>query len=225
MPRVLVGIIWRPQPDRIYAHDITVRRYRDILPDADVTDVDTDHDPFCRAACRNQAARLAEQGGYDVVVIGDADTLPEPEPLREAIHAAATDTRVHLPYTEYRTLGPDGTEQALDGVQLDHCAHTVVPFATSGVYVTTPATWWACGGQDERFACWAPEDMAWLVAHRMLLGDPVRHDGRVYALHHHTPSKTGPAYTAAVQLYRRYLAAADTGDVEAVRRLIAEHQH
>lgn len=223
--RVLVGIPWRPQPDRVYAHDITVRRYRDLLPDADIVDVDTDHTPFCLAACRNKAVQLAEERGCDVVVLTDADTLPEPEPLTAAIQLAALDAkagvhRTHLPYTEYRSLGRHGTDQLLDGVPLDRCAHVVIPFATSGVYVTTPATWWAAGGQDEEMLGWGMEDMAWLVAHRLLLGcEPARHQGRVYALHHESPVKHGPQYDRNVARYRRYLQAAETGDVDAVRRL------
>ncbi len=226
--RVLVGVPWRSQPHRVYAHDLTVRRYRDLLPDAHVVDVDTDHELFCLAACRNEIVRRAEAGGYDVAVLADADTLPEPVPLTTAINLAALDqrvgiTRVHLPYTEYRSLRRDGTDQALDGVPLDRCAHMVVPFATSGVYVTTPTAWWASGGQDERFQGWSPEDMAWLISHRLLLGaEPARHEGRVYALHHESPPKTGPAYDAAVDLYQQYLTAGDAGDVDAIRRLVAQ---
>lgn len=228
MTRVLVGIPWRPQPHRVYAHDLTVRRYRDLLPDAHIVDVDTDHDPFCLAACRNRAVKMAEAGGYDIVVLADADTLPEMEPLHRAIGIATLDarfgiTRVHLPYTEYRSLGRDGTDQALDGIPLDHCSHVTIPFATSGVYVTTPATWWACGGQDEHMLGWGMEDVAWLVAHRLLLGaEPARHEGRVYALHHESAVKQGDQYERNVARYHRYLAAAEAGDLEAVRALTSK---
>jgi hypothetical protein len=221
--RVLVAIPWRPQPDRVYAHELTADTYRAFLPDATIVDVDTDHQPFCLAACRNKGVRLAEAGGYDVVILADADTLPEPGPLLAAIHGAATDDLVHTPYTEYRSLRADGTVQFLAGAPLRDCNHLTVPFACSGVYVTTPSTWWACGGQDEAFKGWSPEDFAWLICHRALLGaDPVRHEGAVYALHHPGPPKTGDAYDAAVALYQRYLAAGESGDVEAVRALIAE---
>ena len=223
MTRVLVGVPWRSQPHRVYAHDLTVQRYRDLLPDAHIVDVDTDHDPFCLAACRNKAVRTAEAGGYDVAVLGDADTLPEREPLLEAVEQARYSRFVHLPYTEYRSLGRDGTDQALDGIPLDHCSHVTIPFATSGVYVTTPATWWACGGQDEHMLGWAPEDVAWLISHRLLIGaEPVRHEGTVYALHHESPPKSGPVYDAAVARYRRYLAAGEAGDVDTIRALTAE---
>lgn len=221
--RVLVGIPWREQSHRVYAHDLTVQRYRDLLPDADVVDVDTDHDPFCLAACRNKAVRMAEAGGYDVAVLADADTLPDRGPLLAAIEQARYSRFVHLPYTEYRSLRRDGTDQALDGVPLNRCAHVTIPFATSGVYVTTPAAWWSIGGQDEHFQGWGLEDFAWLIAHRLLLGaEPVRHEGRVYALHHESAAKHGDQYDRNVARYHRYLAAAEAGDTDMIRTLSAE---
>ncbi|MGI5274755.1 glycosyltransferase family 2 protein [Nonomuraea sp. CA-218870] len=219
--RALVAIPWRHQPSRMVAHEATVARYRELLPGVEIVEVDTGHEPFCLAGCRNRGVRLAEERGADVVVLGDADTLPEREPLLAAIEGAATSGLVHLPYTAYHSLRADGTAQYRRGVPLDRCNHLVVPAATSGVYVTSPETWWACGGQDERFLGWAPEDVAWLICHRTLLGsEPVRHEGRVYALHHQSATKTGPAYEQAVALYQRYMDAA--GDETAMRALISE---
>jgi predicted glycosyltransferase involved in capsule biosynthesis len=198
--------------------------YLELLPDATIVDVDTDHEPFCLAACRNQAVRIAEAGGYDVVVLADADTLPEREPLLAAIEAAAGDTRVHLPYNQYRSLREDGTRQYLTGTPLERCNHLVVDGACSGVYVTTPATWWAHGGQDERFLGWGGEDAAWYAAHKAILGaEPIRHTGRVFALHHHSQVKEGGQYTANFALVYRYLQAEQ--NPEAMRTLIAEAEH
>ena len=221
MTRVLVGIPWRSQPHRVYAHSLVVERYRDVLPGAAIVDVDTAHEPFCLAGCRNEIVRRAEAGGYDIAVIGDADTLVEPGPLLAAIQGAANDTRVHLPYDQYRSLREDGTRQHLAGTPLDQCNHLVVDGACSGVYVTTPATWWAHGGQDESFLGWGFEDAAWRAAHRTLLGcDPVRHPGAVYSLHHQSAAKEGQQYTANAARCYRYLQA--EGDVEAMRALVEE---
>lgn len=221
MIRVLVAVLWRPQPHREYAHEIVTAHYARILPDADILDVDTDHDPFCLAACRNRGVRIAENSGYDVVVLADADTLPEAKPLRTAIEQAAYSRFVHLPYTEYRSLREDGTRQYLAGTPLEDCNHMVVDFACSGVLVTTPATWWSCGGQDETMRGWGMEDVAFLVAHRTILGAEFpRHAGAVYALHHESAVKDGPQYDANVARYQRYLDAA--GDPAAMQALIAE---
>ncbi|GGK61359.1 hypothetical protein Sme01_03080 [Sphaerisporangium melleum] len=219
--RVLVAIPWRSQPDRVYAHQLTRERYAELLPGADIVDVDTDHAPFCLAGCRNKGVRLAERAGADVVVLGDADTLPEREPLLAAIAGASRDGLVHLPYAEYRSLGGRGTQQYRTGVPLEACHHLTIPGACSGVYVTTPPTWWAHGAQDERFKGWGAEDAAWWAAHTTLLGaQPVRHEGRVYALTHESAVKEGPQYTANFALCFRYHQA--QGDPDAMRALIAE---
>jgi hypothetical protein len=219
--RVLVAIPWRPQPHRIYAFNLTVNRYVELLPEASITRIDTDHEPFCLAACRNEAVRQAEERDYDVVVIGDADTLPEQEPLLEAIEQARVSRLVHLPYTEYRSLRKDGTQQYRAGIPLEVCNHLAVPGACSGVYVTTPTTWWSHVGQDETFRGWAPEDAAWFIAHKTLLGaEPVRHEGRVYALHHESPVKEGQNFEAGYARIYRYEQA--NGDQNAIRALLAE---
>lgn len=221
MTRVLVGIPWRPQPHRVYAHDLTVQRYQDLLPDAAVMDFDTDHEPFCLAACRNLAVRFGERAGADVVVLADADTLPEQAPLLEAIEQARYSRFVHLPYTEYRSLRRGGTRQLLAGQPLADCDYLLVDGACSGVYVTTPATWWSHGGQDERFLGWGGEDASWYSAHTTLLvAEPVRHEGRVYALHHESAPKDGDQYSANFALVYRYHQAQN--DPTAMQALVAE---
>lgn len=226
MTKVLVAIPWRPQPHRLYAFDKVYDWYKTLFPHSVVVPIDTGHEPFCLAACRNRGVQFAEDTDAGVVILADADTLPEPDPLYAAVEACTTSGLVHLPYTEYRSLRQDGTDQYLTGTPLPDCNHLTVPYATSGVYVTTPQAWWASGGQDEMFLGWAPEDMAWLISHRLLLGaEPVRHEGRVYALHHDSPPKTGTAYDAAVKRYQRYLEAGDAGDVATIRALVHESGH
>ncbi|MDH2424756.1 galactosyltransferase-related protein [Sphaerisporangium sp. TRM90804] len=221
--RVVVAIPWRPQPDRVYAHGLTVARYRELLPNTETLSVDTDHQPFCLAGCRNKGVRLAEDLGADVVVIGDADTLPEREPLLAAIEGAARNGKVNLPYTAYWSLRGDGTAQYRRGVPLHKCNHFEVPGACSGVLVATPATWRAVGGQDERFLGWGAEDAAFYSAHVALLGsEPVRHPGRVYSLTHESATKEGPQYSANFALCFRYQQA--QGDPDAMRALIAERE-
>ena len=54
-----------------------------------------------------------------------------------------------------------------------------------------------------------------------LLGEPpVRHDGRVYALHHVAEVRAGTHYDANAALMERYRAAA--GDPAAMAQLVAE---
>ena len=212
-----VLIPWRPQPTRIAAFEAVTAWYAENVPDATIRTIDAPDPIFNLAACRNLGiASVADP--HEVVVINDADTLPQVDALRAAV-AAASDGLVHLPYTEYRWLGATGTAQYCGGTPLDECDFELVLGACSGVYVTTPATWAAHGGQDERFRGWGFEDAAWFRAHSTLLGrEPQRHEGRVYALHHKAEVREGPQYEANAALMERYRSATTP---EAMRQLIA----
>ncbi|MGR0320649.1 hypothetical protein [Agromyces sp. ZXT2-3] len=216
----LVVIPWRPAPSRIPAFERVLAWYRAELPEFRVETIDSDDDVFVLARTRNLAvARLADPG--DVVVINDADTLPEAGPMRDAIAAAPRSGRVHLPYTTYRWLGPEGTAELEAGSAAADCSHVLVHGACSGVYVTTGRTWAAHGGQDERFRGWGFEDSAWRLAHEAILGvPPQRHEGTVYALSHVPETRAGDQYDRNAALMERYREAA--GDLDEMAALVAE---
>lgn len=220
LPPTRVAIPWRPQPSRIDAFERVVAWYGDNLPHVEIVTVDTDDEVFVLAACRNAAMAAAQPG--EVVVIGDADTIPEREPLLAAIRAAASSDRVQMPYDEYRWLGRTGTADYAAGVPLEDCrVEQWVHTACSGVYVATSHVWASHGGQDEGFRGWGFEDAAWLEAHTTILGaPPQRHAGRVYALHHAAAPREGERYEANVERMARYRAAA--GDPRAMRLLVAQ---
>lgn len=213
-----VLIPWRPQPSRVAAFDAVVGWYRDHFADVDIRTIDSDDELFNLSQCRNLGIDSISDPGQ-VVVINDADTIPQLEPLLEAIAAAATSGLVHLPYTTYNWLGAPGTAQFFDGRPVAECDHVLVRGACSGVYVTTPSTWWNHGGQDETFRGWGFEDAAWYVAHETLLGSaPRRHEGYVYALHHVTQLREGPGYDANARHMERYRDAA--ADREKMAQLV-----
>jgi hypothetical protein len=214
-----VVIPWRPQPSRLAAFDRVVDWYRREFPDARIVPVDSGDEVFNLSRCRNVGVGLVEDV-RSVVVLNDADTIPERGPLLAAVAAAAGSPLVHLPYTEYRWLGAEGSEQFAEGTPLPECSSELVHGACSGVYVTTPETWWSHGGQDERFAGWGYEDAAWSVAHETLLGaPPARHEGRVFALHHVPQPRSGSQYEANAGLMDLYRRAAV--DVVLMRQLVA----
>ena len=134
--------------------------YAQNLGDVDIRTIDSDDQVFNLARCRNLGIDSIADA-EEVIVINDADTIPQLEPLLEAIAAAATSGLVHLPYTRYHWLGTPGTAQFTAGTDLDQCDFELVNGACSGVYVTTPQSWWSHGGQDERFRGWGFEDAAW----------------------------------------------------------------
>lgn len=212
-----VVIPWRPAPSRMDAFEFVTAWYADNMPEATVRPIDTADDVFVLAACRNRA--IASAGLDEVVVVNDADTIPEVDALRAAVEAARTSGRVHLPYTEYHWLGREGTAQLRAGTPPRDCEFDLVIGACSGVYATTPRTWAAHGGQDERFRGWGFEDAAWYLAYETLFGaPPVRHDGNVYALHHQAEVRAGVQYDANAALMERYRAAA--GDAVSMAQLV-----
>jgi hypothetical protein len=214
-----VVIPWRPKPDREQALADVRAWYAQHVPDATIRLVDTDDAVFNLARCRNTGAASVDPD--DVVVLNDADTLPEHDALLAAVAAARTSGRVQLPYDRYHWLGAEGTAQFRAGTPLPDCDFTLVHGACSGVYVTTRRTWEAHGGQDERFRGWGFEDAAWNLAHTTLLGaPPQRHEGRVYALHHVAEVRNGPQYDANADLMERYRAASVSP--EAMRALVSE---
>ena len=163
---------------------------------------------FALARVRNLAVSMLDDPD-DVVVINDADTFPEPEPLRAAVAAAPGSGRVQLPYTAYHWLGAEGSAQFAGGHGPAGLHLRARQRACSGVYVTTRRTWEAHGGQDERFRGWGFEDAAWYLAHATLLGaPPQRHDGRVYALNHAGEPRAGDQYERNAALMQRYRDAA-----------------
>ena len=215
-----VLVPWRPQPSRIEAFEALKAWYARHVPDAVIRTFDSDDEIFNLSACRNIAIASIDDEN-EVVVINDADTVPELAPLRQAIADAATSNLVHLPYDRYHWLGREGTAQFLGGTEPADCAYELVIGARSGVYVTTPKTWWSHGGQDERFRGWGFEDAAWYVAHETLLGEaPRRHAGAVYALHHETQLREGPQYDLNAALMDRYTASATSR--EAMAQLVFE---
>ena len=86
---LIVLIPWRPQPSRVSAFDAVVAWYRENLGDVDIRTVDSDDEVFNLARCRNLGIASIDDEN-SVVIINDADTIPELDALLEAIAQAAT---------------------------------------------------------------------------------------------------------------------------------------
>jgi glycosyltransferase involved in cell wall biosynthesis len=209
--KVAVVIPWRSQPSRIPAFNAVVKWYEENLPDAKIYYADHPSEVWLMSATRNDGVRMAEADGVDVIVMSDADTIPQIDPLKEAIAAAYQDNLIHNPYNRYRVLEMPGTKQYLeDGVPLLNCSHTSWDTACSGTNVFTPAAWWKLGGMDEKFRGWGWEDTAMEVAHRVINRiDFVKHKGVAFALGHVHQAKDGKDNLNNELLYNRYVKISD----------------
>lgn len=216
---------WRDtDPYRARAFNRVIQHLQHILPGSvKVLPVDARADEvFSRAASRNMGVRLADRAGADVVVLCDADTLPEQSPLLAAIGAAGRDGRLHMPFTRFLGLTKDGTADYLNGRPVGECEVELdYAYSVGGVFVIRPDAWSAAGGMDERFQAWGGEDLALRRAADTLLGLTVTHLGTITHLWHPPAQRDGtPANDAVWALAARYADA--EGDPEAMRSLIAE---
>ena len=207
--KIGVVIPWREQPSRILAFLKVCKWYEDNLPEAKVYFVDNGIEVWEMSATRNLGVRLAEQDNCDIIIINDADTIPEINPLREAMAAALEDNMIHNPYNVYALYEQYETNlhfnQAIELSQL-----RFVPVnSCSGTIVFTPKAWWDLGGADEKFIKWGYEDTAQDLVHQVIHGTPfVKHAGTVYAFSHVTQdnwTSPSPQMKQNQKLYEKYV--------------------
>lgn len=211
--KIGVVIPWRSQPTRIPPFNAVTEWYKKNLPEAKIYLSDREGTDWNASGSRNDGVWLAEREGCDVLIISDADTIPQIGPLKKAIAAAYKDDLMHLPYNEYRILGEMGTRQYLNGQMLERCSHKKYATACSGTNVITPKGWWKIGGADEKFMGWGYEDTALQVAHEVINGKNfISHEGVVFALGH-APQARDLKYSSNKELFEYYLDITDPSEM------------
>lgn len=202
-----VGLVipWRSQPTRVLPFNAVVDWYTDNYEEISIYLADR-KGVWNLSASRNDGVRMAQEDGCDVVIVNDADTIPEIKAVKEAVQEAYLDGYCHTPYTKYVMLSKRGTAQHLKSrIPLPRCEGKAYPTACSGTYIATPEMWFSIGGQDEKFTGWGYEDNAWHKAHEVILGRPsIRHQGSAYAFHHIDQDRSGPQYQSNKSLWGRY---------------------
>jgi len=228
--RLFIGIPWQDSGSdhRTESFDAVMRHLALIFPGVDIATHASGHTPFNLAACRNGLASEAFHGGYDVMLLCDADLVLDPHAAHAAVLAALEDSqlgkpRMHLPFDILRALTPGGRRMVLDGADPDEApAIDEFDWSVGGAIVCRPEVWWSVGGQDERFRGWGGEDTAFSCVASTLLGGLVRHIGAANHLWHPiTVDQTSPEYIANFALLGRYGEA--KGDSDAIWALINEH--
>lgn len=180
-----IGLVipWRETPSRLKALGIVLDWYKTNLTDIEIFYADRPG-VWNLSASRNDGVKRAQEAHCDVIIVNDADTIPEIEPLFKAIEECQKDNLIHLPYTIVNYLPESETDVYLSGKT--HGLKTQLFFhGESGIYVCKPEVWWEIGGQDEKFVHWGGEDNAFFIAHRIIKKtEMVKHSGSIYAFGH-----------------------------------------
>lgn len=202
-----IGIVipWREQPTRLPAFQALNKWYADNLPEAQIFFADRPGPVWNMSGSRNDGVAAAEAAGCEVIVLSDADTFPQLEPLLEAVEGAKKDNKIHLPYTNYRMLKEKGTRDFFNGVPLIDCYARTYSDACSGINVFTPEAWRSIGGGDEKFKGWGYEDTAMQYVHKLVHKTPyISHKGLAFSLSHAKQSREDQNYFNNKFLYELY---------------------
>ena len=184
--KIVVVIPWRETPSRLEPLRALLDWYKTNLPDIEILYADEPGDVWLPSHSRNLGVRKAQEADCDIVILNDADTLPELSSLLEAARLAYSDGMVHNPYTLCKTFTYEDSQPYYAGQKQLHelrgMDHTT---ANGGIYVCRPEAWWKVGGMDEKFMQWGYEDSAFDIAHSIINGTGiVKNPGTIYSLGH-----------------------------------------
>lgn len=211
MKTVLV-IPWKATPSREKPLQAVLDWYKTNLPDIEIVFANASDDIWLPSASRNMGVKRAQEALADVVIINDADTIPEILPLLEAIEQCQKDKLIHLPYKYCKYYNMEESERYYSGTDINLLKRSIHD-SNGGVWVFTPDTWWSVGGMDEKFQQWGKEDTALEIAHTVIKGNRfARHDGFIYSLGHVKQVQDDGYlfnYSRNTMLYNEYLRTTD----------------
>ena len=184
-PKIGIVIPWREKPSRLDPFNYVTNWYKKIFPYAELIFADAPGELWQPSASRNIRVRRAQAAHCQILIIGDADSIPEEHALHEALRQAPRDGMVHNPYNVYKHLTFDSTQKYYKGMHVNECQGSLYDDSVGGIWVCTPDAWWEIGGMDEKFLQWGPEDRAFDVAHQIIKGASfIKHNGCLSSLAH-----------------------------------------
>lgn len=174
---------------------------------------------------RNHAAKLA--GDWDVAVFHDADTIINPQQIKDGVAMAQETGAVVYPYSERWELDFDGTKMLLEDESSDWQSHLNLYTLTrplGGSMIIRRDLWELVRGFDTGFVGWGHEDGAFAIACEVLSGKKLKRiAGKSMHLEHTLApgkSKINKLYRNNLALINKYLQAMNMADtIDAVRSL------
>jgi hypothetical protein len=182
--KVVLGFLYRAeQRVREEIFHIVQPKVTELYPWDGVIVEDSGHQRFNRAATRNLIVKKAHEMGADVVVVCDADSIPEPHQLRMAIDQAYHTGGMYIPFTKVTVIPHKGVYRSYQDYRSATELYAYGP-SCGGIFVCRPSTWAYVGGMDERIEGWGYEDQIFIVALETFLGGYTCIDGLLYNFMH-----------------------------------------
>jgi hypothetical protein len=208
-----LGIVipWRETPSRLEPFNYVLDWYKNNFSDAEIILTDTDGEVWEPSKARNLGVKKAQDLGCDVIVVGDADSIPQLHALNEAIEQCQEDNLIHNPFYLYKHLNYQSTQDYYSGLSIMSCFGHIYNDSVGGIWVCKPEVWWELGGMDEKFLQWGPEDRAFDVAHQIIKGTSfIKHEGWLISLAHERQENDAhfpKSHLYNTLLYAKYLQA------------------
>jgi len=182
--KVVLGFLYRAeQRVREEIFHIVRPKVIEMYPWDGVIVEDSGSERFSRAGTRNLIVKKAHSMGADVVVICDADSIPEPYQLKMAIDQAYATGGMYIPFTKVTVIPHKGVYRSYQDYRSVNELYSYGP-SCGGIFVCKPSTWAFVGGMDERIEGWGYEDQIFIVALKTFLGGYTTIDGLLYNFMH-----------------------------------------
>lgn len=169
------------------AFDVTMKIYKDAFPDVPIYFGDEPRaEHFNLSAARNIACEAAIADGCTVLVVSDADAIPETEAVELAMRMVGSGSEDFvLPFTTLKYLSEKASVDVLNGKDFDKEDVEKSGGWVGGIMVISERCFKALNGWDERFMSWGQEDDAFCYAYEHVFKrKPARITCDLFTLYH-----------------------------------------
>ena len=168
--------------------------------------------------------RLAWDARPGILILANADVIPEPGAVHEAVYQAAMHQVTVYPFTRYVELSEGASWRVMaEGAWHESDVTLSLDNSVGPILVVDRSAYLAIGGMDPRFLGWGFDDVAWALQSEALLGPNRRTDGVCVHLYHRPDASSWaypdhPGYQANLALCQRYEdAAGERAVIQSIR--------